>query len=138
MVFGDPEVCPLTRRFATWSGRLPFRPLAAGIEVDGREYTGERIGYLALHPAPWAPQRLMLLCRGWQNSDIDAATWPSRVLGKDLERLPWQWPDLVVWERGVVCRDTVQPPLRHLPDAWLLAATLDAAWGWSGAQVWRR
>lgn len=137
LLFGGPDENELVRRWAAWPGELPFRPLADGLALAGEAFRGEAIGYLALHPLPWDPARLGCLMRGYQHSGIDPAEWGPARLGKDLERLPWQWPDLVIWDGSRVCRMTVQPPLRHLPDAWLLAARFGPGWGWSGSRVWR-
>ncbi|MBI2298737.1 MAG: alpha/beta fold hydrolase [Armatimonadetes bacterium] len=138
VLFGGPDDNPLARRFADWPGPLPFRPMPIGILAGDERLEGERIGYQALHPLPWRPERLALCCRGYQHSSIDPAEWGVACLGKDLESLPWRYPDLVVWDRELPMRTTVQPPLRHLPDAWLLAATLGPGWDWRGARVWRR
>lgn len=137
VLFGRPQDNPLVHRFAAWPGPLPFRPHDDGITIGDRSYSGERIGWLALHPAPWRPDRLVLLCSGYLHSGIDPSTglgW----LGKDLESLPWQYPDLVIWDRTARLRETVQPPLRHLPDAWLLAVSFGPAWTLAGARIWRR
>jgi hypothetical protein len=66
----------------------------------------------------------MLLCRGYQHSNIP----PDGPVGKDLEKLPWQWPDWVVWDDARECRLSVQPPLRHLPDAWVAAGSFGPDW----------
>ncbi len=138
VAFGGVDANPVARRFADWRGALPFRPLRDGLRVGDEVFAGKTIRYLALHPVPWRPERLLLLCGGWPDSGIDPREWPPGVLGKDFERLPWQFPDVVVWDAARPCRMTVQPPLRHLPDAWLMAATLGPTWSWSGARVWRR
>jgi len=137
MTFGGPDELELVRQVRDFDGELPFRPLDDGLVCGDETFRGEAFGYLALHPVPWRPQKLMLLCRHWLDSGITPDEAPPAQLGKDLERLPWQYPDLVVFDRRRPCRLTVQPPLRHLPDAWLLAATFGAGWGWDGARVWR-
>lgn len=138
VVFGTPDTCALTRRFAEWPDLLPFRPLPDGLRCGETTWTGDRLGHLALHPCPWQPDRLLLLCHGYLNSRLEDSEVSPGWLGKDLESLPWQYPDLVVWDGGRKLRETVQPPLKSLPDAWLFAATLGPGWGWDGATSWRR
>jgi dienelactone hydrolase len=127
MVFGDLDSSPLMRRFGNWPGTLGVRPIPGGLQVGERQFVGARLGWWALHPAPWRPERLMLLCHGYQHSDIDPEVWPEAV-GKDLESLPWRWPDVVVWDQDAPLRDSVQPPLKCLWDAWVWAGSLDGGW----------
>jgi pimeloyl-ACP methyl ester carboxylesterase len=131
VLFGDASNNPLLRRIASWPGTLGWRPLEDGLRLGEREFRGPRLGWWALHPTPWRPDGLVLWCRGYQHSAIDPEVWPEAV-GKDLESLPWRWPDVVVWDEDAPCRESVQPPLRCLTDAWRFAATLDAGWRLNG------
>lgn len=127
VVWGDEHDHPWLRRWTEWPEPLGVRPWPDGIEIDGQRFAAARFGWQVLHPLPWQPERLVLLCRGYQRSPVDAEQTPWAV-GKDLESLPWRAPDVVVFDPRVEPRLSVQPPLRVLSDAWVLAGTFDAAW----------
>ena len=65
------------------------------------------------------PTRYVVVSRGYLSSDIDPSVYTAWNVGKDLEALPFYWPDYVVWDARSEPAPTVQTPLKYLPDAFL-------------------
>lgn len=111
---------------------LPVTPVSSinggGIRVGARRYTGSHIRYAFVAPNPLKNDRYVLISRGYPHSSISPARWTSTRVGKDLEGLPFYWPDYVVWDRRIKAGWSVQKPLRYLPDAWIEAGYFDASW----------
>jgi len=74
------------------------------------------------------PTRYVVVSRGYLSSDIDPSVYTAWNVGKDLEALPFYWPDYVVWDARSEPAPTVQTPLKYLPDAFLDAGFFDENW----------
>jgi len=79
-------------------------------------------------PNPLHPDRYVVIARGYLHSDIDPKKYGVGRVGKDIEALPFYWPDYVVYDQSRRPSDTVQAPLRYLPESWLDAGFFDDHW----------
>ncbi len=130
VLFGDPGSNWI---IAHLSDRLPIRlaPAASGAvraQCGGAVYTGDHVNYLFVAPNPLAPRRYVVVARGYLSSDIDPGRFGARNVGKDLEALPFYWPDYVIWDARREPGRTVQDPLRYLPDTFIEAGYFNEQW----------
>jgi len=100
ILFGTEDSSALLRQAAR-SGSLPIRVTREGILVrDGRygdrHYTGPDFGVFFVYPNPLSGFRTYLVVSHGSYLRDEAGT-EKRGLGYDLEKLPWAWPDYVVF-----------------------------------------
>ncbi len=130
VLFGDPGsnwiVAQLAERLPLRISQNPANDVR--VQCGPRVYAGDHVNYLFIAPNPLAPQHYVVVARGYQSSRIDPNRYGARQVGKDLEALPFYWPDYVVWDARCQPGPTVQAPLRSLPDAWLDAGFFGEDW----------
>ncbi|MBI3946767.1 MAG: prolyl oligopeptidase family serine peptidase [Armatimonadetes bacterium] len=125
VLFGDPRSHHLIRRIRAL---LPIVLTNDGAVLGDRAYTGPTIRYTFIVPNPMNPRRYAVISRGYLSSRIDPVEHsPSRV-GKDLEALPFYWPDYVIWDSARRPAETVQSPFVYLPETYLEAGYFDESW----------
>jgi len=130
VLFGDPTSNWIIAHMAD---RLPIRLATTpsdGVRAQcgGAVYAGEHVNYLFVAPNPLTPRRYVVLARGYLSSGIDPDKFGARNVGKDLEALPFYWPDYVIWDARRTPGRTVQDPLRYLPDTFIEAGYFDEHW----------
>ncbi len=129
VLFGDPGSNWVIRQLAD---RLPLRVSEAGagvrVQCGSRVYAGDHVNYLFLAPNPVAPAHYVVLARGYLSSRVDPDRYTARHVGKDLEALPFYWPDYVVWDARRAAGPTVQEPLRYLPDTFIESGFFGEDW----------
>lgn len=130
VLFGDPASNWIVAQIAD---KLPL-PLSlqngGGVRVQcgARRYGGDYVNYLFIAPNPLAPDHYVVLARGYLSSRIDPKRYGARKAGKDLEALPFYWPDYVIWDARRQAGPTVQRPFRYLPDTFLEAGYFAVDW----------
>ena len=97
---------------------LPIHIWRDRIVVGASVYEGSQYGLYMVFPNPVNPDRYVVISHGTITGSYD----------KELEALPWYWPDYVVFDVNVAPSITVQPPLVYLPDAWVEAGFFDQSW----------
>jgi poly(3-hydroxybutyrate) depolymerase len=130
VLFGDPASNWIVAHMAD---RLPIRvtsTASGGVRAQcgGAAYAGDHVNYLFIAPNPLTPRRYVVLARGYLSSDIDPGRHGARNVGKDLEALPFYWPDYVIWDARREPGRTVQDPLRYLPDTFIEAGYFNERW----------
>lgn len=125
VIFGDVGSNWITGQL---SPDLPVALSVDSVKVGDRTHAGEHIRYLITVPNPLAPERYAVFAKGYLSSRIDANALSVKDVGKDLEGLPFFWPDYVVWDARKKLNDTVQPPMKYLPDAYLEAGYFAEDW----------
>jgi pimeloyl-ACP methyl ester carboxylesterase len=128
ILVGDPSSNWIVDQLA---GHLPLRLRrdagTPAIEVADQVYSGSELGYFFIAANPLVPERYVAVARGYLSSGISPDDGVSN-LGKDLEGLPFYWPDYVVWDQSRKPGSTVQEPFRYLPDTFLAAGFFDSNW----------
>lgn len=115
ILFGTADSNRLIR---TIQPDLPIAVGRDGIGLGGRTYTGTHYGAYFVYPNPANPSRYVV---------ISHLTVPgSRP--KDLEALPWYWPDYVVFDTTRSPGACVQASLAYLPDTFVEAGYFNGAW----------
>ncbi|OIO95231.1 MAG: hypothetical protein AUJ92_08280 [Armatimonadetes bacterium CG2_30_59_28] len=134
ILFGDVDTNWIIAQAAP---RLPLELASCQVRVRERVYRGRYVNYFFVAPSPFAavkeenrmpPTRYVVVSRGYLSSDIDPSVYTAWNVGKDLEALPFYWPDYVVWDARSEPAPTVQTPLKYLPDAFLDAGFFDENW----------
>ncbi|MFT5130336.1 MAG: hypothetical protein ACI8W8_003967, partial [Rhodothermales bacterium] len=125
IIFGDIGSNWITNQLAT---DLPVTLTADGVKVGDRNHKGAHVRYLITVPNPLAPERYAVFAKGYLSSRVDANALSVKDVGKDLEGLPFFWPDYVVWDARKKLNDTVQPPMKYLPDAYVEAGFFAEDW----------
>jgi hypothetical protein len=130
VLFGDPGSNWIVAHLAE---RLPIRVTldsvtGVNVQCGARVYSGDHVNYFFIAPNPLAPRHYVVLARGYLSSGIDANRSGARQVGKDMEALPFYWPDYVIWDARRRPGPTVQAPLRYLPDAFLDAGYFGEDW----------
>ena len=130
VLFGDPGSNWIISHLAE---RLPIRVACRGqdgvrVRCGPRSYCGDHVNYFFVAPNPLAETHYVVLARGYLSSRIDADRHGARQVGKDLEALPFYWPDYVIWDARREPGPTVQAPLRYLPDTFLDAGFFGEDW----------
>ncbi len=97
---------------------LPIRIWRNRIVAGANTYEGTNYGLYMVFPNPLNPERYVVISHGTIEGSYE----------KELEALPWYWPDYVVFDMNVSPSITVQPPLVYLPDAWVEAGYFDQYW----------
>lgn len=129
ILFGDPTTNWVIAGIAS-DLPLALSPPGAvpGIRVAGRLYQGPGIHYFFLAPNPLNRDRYVVLARGYLSSRVDPAKYGAGKVGKDLEALPFYWPDYVVWDSDLPPSDAKQKPFRYLPATFLDAGYFAENW----------
>ncbi|MBI2194030.1 MAG: prolyl oligopeptidase family serine peptidase [Planctomycetes bacterium] len=125
VLFGDPDTNWLIAQAAP---SLPLGLSGSQVRVRERLYRSESTRYLFIAPSPFVSDRYLVVARGYLSSDIDPSVFGAGNVGKDLEALPFFWPDYVVWDAGLKPARTVQDPFRHLPETFLDAGYFNENW----------
>jgi poly(3-hydroxybutyrate) depolymerase len=128
ILFGDVSSNWLVSHMAP---RLPLTPVGGrnpGIRVGDKTYKGDHVNYCFVAPNPLNPERYLGVFRGYLSSRIDPNNVSANKVGKDMEAMPFYWPDYVVWDARVRPGPTVQSPLRYLPDAFIEAGYFADDW----------
>lgn len=138
ILFGDVDSNWIIAQAAP---HLPLELSSQQIRVRERVYTGDNINYLFIAPSPFerdshetassaspASLHYIVISRGYLSSGIDPTSDSAGNVGKDIEALPFYWPDYVVWDRNRAPAATVQGPLKYLPEAFLDAGYFDENW----------
>jgi hypothetical protein len=97
---------------------LPVRIWKDRIVAGAEEYRGGNYGLYMVFPNPLNPCKYVVISHGTIMGSYE----------KELEALPWYWPDYVVFNTSITPSNTVQPPLVYLPDAWVEAGFFDRCW----------
>lgn len=98
---------------------LPIIVSDHGITIGSREYRGAQYGAYYLFPSPYtADDRYLVISHGSMQGSS----------AKDLEALPWYWPDYVIFDSNLPTAVSVQNSLHYLPDCFLEAGYFDGQW----------
>lgn len=129
ILFGDPDSNWLIAQAVS---KLPLE-LTTGqdgpqVRVRERLYAGPFVNYFFIAPSPFAEGHYVVVARGYLSSQIDPSQHTAWNVGKDLEALPFYWPDYVVWDARKEPARTVQPPLKYLPETYLDAGYFGEDW----------
>lgn len=129
ILFGDPSSNWIIAQLAA---QLPLKLAQAlpgvRIQCGRRVYEGEHVNYLFIAPNPLAPTHYVVVSRGYLSSKVDPNQHGAGKVGKDLEALPFYWPDYVIWDGRRTGGRTVQDPFRYLPDTFLEAGFFGEDW----------
>jgi poly(3-hydroxybutyrate) depolymerase len=109
-----------------------LRPAADGngVTVGGRVYAGPTVGWMFLTPRPAASGRLALVCKGFLSSLPELVSWGAGNASKDVEQMPWLYPDYVVFDSALPLGGTGadDSTYRYLPEGFLEAGFFTANW----------
>ncbi|MDH7568463.1 MAG: hypothetical protein QHJ73_02590, partial [Armatimonadota bacterium] len=125
VLFGDPKTHALLHEIRD---RLPLRLGSGSVSTGNRAYAGPSVNYTLVAPNPLNPRRYVVVSRGYLSSRIDPVKNSPSTVGKDLEALPFYWPDYVVWDGARKPSRTVQAPFVYLPETYLEAGFFDEGW----------
>lgn len=97
---------------------LPIKVTNTGVTVGAREFRGANYGAYFIYPNPKNPARYVVVSHG----KIPGAR------EKDLEALPWYWPDYVVFDKNRQPGACIQSSLAYLPDTFVHTGYFDTRW----------
>lgn len=97
---------------------LPIVVSTDGIGIGTRYYAGSNYGAYFVYPSPYAPYRYLVISHN---------TIPGSN-EKDLEALPWYWPDYVIFDSARPAGICIQNSLAYLPDTFVEAGYFDDTW----------
>ena len=98
---------------------LPITVSDQGITISNREYLGSQYGAYYLFPSPYTTdERYLVISHGSMQGSS----------AKDLEALPWYWPDYVIFDSNLPTAVSIQSSLHYLPDCFLEAGYFDDQW----------
>jgi len=103
---------------ATMQPSLPIKVTNSVITVGNTKYTGTNYGVYFIYPNPQNPQRYVVV-----SHKLVPGAKP-----KDLEALPWYWPDYVIFDTNKSAGLCIQASLNYLPDSFVTAGYFDAFW----------
>ncbi|HEX2950470.1 MAG TPA: hypothetical protein VHV83_13050, partial [Armatimonadota bacterium] len=104
--------------------QLPVAAHDDRVVVGTKLFAGYQYGTFFVYPNPKNPQKYLVVSHGTiRVPAITQQAWASDpdASAKDLEALPWYWPDYVVFRTDIIPRATVQEKLAYLPDAFVEA-----------------
>jgi len=104
---------------------LPITVTRAGVSYHGRTYAGSQYGAYFAYPNPASPSHYVV---------VNHLTIPGTLL-KDMEGLPWYWPDYVIFDTTRSPGACVQASLNYLPDTFVAAGYFDEDWSGNFAPV---
>lgn len=125
VLYGDPRTHRLIARIRD---RLPLALTDSGVSMGSRSYAGPSVNYTFICPNPLNPAHYVVVSRGYLSSRIDPYKDSVGATGKDLEALPFFWPDYVIWDGDRLPGRTVQSPFVYLPETYLEAGYFDENW----------
>jgi len=99
-------------------GALPIVVAATGITIGNRHYSGTRYGAYFIFPNPTDAGTYVVVSHN---------TVPGSA-EKDLEALPWYWPDYVIFDAQWPAQASIQASLNYLPDSFIEAGYFDGEW----------
>ena len=111
--------------------QLPISVYNNGVIIGTQQFFGNQYGAYFVYPNPRNPQKYLVVNHGSiRVPALTQQTWISdpSAYAKDLEALPWYWPDYVIFNTQVTPRVTAQVKLAYLPDAFVKAGYFDANW----------
>lgn len=97
---------------------LPIQVTDSGVTVGSKQYLGAKYGAYFIYPNPRAPVHYVVV----SHRGIPGAC------AKDLEALPWYWPDYVVFDSSRSAGICVQNKLAYLPATFVDTGYFDAYW----------
>ncbi|MHB9024901.1 MAG: Ig-like domain-containing protein [Armatimonadota bacterium] len=115
ILFGTEESHSLLQQMAT---NLPIHVTNAGVTVGDRTFTGTNYGAYFIYPNPLNPAKYVV---------VSHQTVPG-AKPKDLEALPWYWPDYVVFDTTLPAGSCIQASINYLPDTFVEAGYFDGYW----------
>lgn len=98
---------------------LPITVTRSGISYHGRTYAGSQFGAYFAYPNPASPSHYVV---------VNHLVIPG-TLTKDMEALPWYWPDYVIFDTTRTPGACVQASLNYLPDTFVEAGYFGEDWG---------
>lgn len=128
ILFGTIESSTLLQGM---QGQLPIQVHTGNVVVGSASYTGSNYGAYLVYPNPQNPTKYLVVSHGTiLVPEVTKDSWLSDpdAYAKDLEALPWYWPDYVVFRTNIIPRATVQPKLAYLPDAFVASGYFDVNW----------
>ena len=87
---------------------LPLTLTRSGVIAGNRTYAGPSINYVFTAPNPLNPNRYVVVSRGYLSVGLTPYSSSPSTVGKDLEALPFFWPDYVIWDANRKPAPTVQ------------------------------
>ncbi|MHB0936827.1 MAG: Ig-like domain-containing protein [Armatimonadota bacterium] len=104
---------------------LPISVTRSGITYHGRTYAGAQYGAYFAYPNPANPSHYVV---------VNHLVIPG-TLTKDMEALPWYWPDYVIFDTTRSPGACVQASLNYLPDTFVEVGYFDEDWSGNFAPV---
>ena len=104
---------------------LPISVTRGGVTYHGRTYAGPQYGAYFAYPNPASPSHYVV---------VSHLVIPG-TLTKDMEALPWYWPDYVIFDTTRSPGACVQASLNYLPDTFVEAGYFDEDWAGNFAPV---
>ena len=115
-LFGTSDSNPLTAKIQPG---LPIQVTNTTIRLGKTHFTGNHYGAYFIYPNPLNPHRYVV---------ISHLLVPG-ALPKDLEALPWYWPDYVIYDTNKHAGVCIQSnELNYLPDTFVDAGYFDINW----------
>ena len=115
ILFGTADSNPV---LSAIQSSLPIKVSSAGITIGPRKYTGTNYGAYFVYPNPNYPNRYVV---------VSHLIIPGSRQ-KDLEALPWYWPDYVIFDTNLSAGACIQSSLAYLPSTFVEAGYFDAYW----------
>ena len=100
------------------SSQLPIVMTNDSIIVGDKIYSGLQYGAYFIYPSPYTNKTYVVLKHGTMKYEQS----------KDLEALPWYWPDYVVYDTTILCNRATGAGLYYLPEAWVDGGYFDLTW----------
>lgn len=97
---------------------LPIQVDSTGVTVGSKRYSGTNYGAYFVYPNPANTSKYIV---------ISHKIVPGSQV-KDLEALPWYWPDYVVFDTNLSAGPCIQSSLNYLPSTFVDAGYFDAYW----------
>ena len=97
---------------------LPIQVTNSQITLGNNQYVGTNYGAYFVYPNPLSQTHYVV---------INHKTVPG-TQKKDLEALPWYWPDFVIFDASLPAGSCVQASLNYLPATFVNAGYFDRNW----------
>ena len=115
ILFGTAESNTILKQI---QAELPIQVSDTGISVGTTQYLGTQYGCYFIYPNPLNPVHYVV---------ISHLSIPGAI-PKDLEALPWYWPDYVVFDTTRQPGADIQNEFAYLPDTFVDTGYFDANW----------
>lgn len=112
-------------RINTIMNALPITVSATGVSYRGQNWNGVQYGAYFCYPNPASPAHYVV---------VSHRAIPGTA-AKDLEALPWYWPDYVIFDTTRTAGATPQASLKYLPDTFVQAGYFDETWDTNAAPI---